>query len=104
MNVSSKTVRKWRDRFIQSGVQGLNDAPRSGAPATFEVTQRCEVIAIACDKPKNYGLTFQTLWTYDTLTEVVNDQVEGLNMSRSSVVRTLNENGLKPHKTQMWPP
>ena len=102
LQISAKTVRKWYDRFLKARVPGLKDAPRAGAPWHFTVTQRCQVVAIACDKPENYGGKGQTLWTYDTLTETVNETVEGLTMSRSSVVRTLTAAGLKSHKTQMW--
>ena len=51
LQVSVKTVRKWRSRFVGSGLDGLHDRPRSGAPPKFEVAQRCEVIATACDEP-----------------------------------------------------
>jgi transposase len=102
LNLTVKTVRKWRGRFCTHGVPGLEDAPRSGAPSPFSATQRCEVLAIACDDPKNYGHQGQSLWTYDTLTDAVNHTVEGFTMSRSSVVRTLTAKGLRPHKTQMW--
>lgn len=99
---NTKTVRKWRNRFIQKGEDGLIDLPRSGAPRKSTVVQRCEVIAIACDDPKNYGYKTDTHWNLDILTEAVNKNVEGLNMSRSSVARTLSTNDLKPHKFKMW--
>ena len=102
LGVCLKTVRKWCRRFRALGVPGLEDAPRSGAPYHFDAPQRCEVLAIACDSPQHYGWEGQTLWTYDSLTETVNRTVEGFTMSRSSVVRTLKAEGLKPHKTQMW--
>ncbi|THF72373.1 IS630 family transposase [Cohnella fermenti] len=100
--VSTKTVRKWQRRFIDHGICGLEDAPRSGAPVTFDAVERCEVIAIACDKPEHYGLSGQTFWTYDTLTEVVHAQVKGPIMSRTTIWRTLDEHELKPHRHAMW--
>ena len=102
IGVTIKTVRKWRDRFIVNGVDGLCDLPRSGAPRKFTVAERCEVIAIACDHPRNYGYDTHNYWTNDLLTQAVNDNIDGLDMSRSSVVRTLNINELKPHKFKMW--
>lgn len=97
-----KTVRKWRDRFAEAGADGLFDAPRSGAPSRFTITQRCQLISIACDEPKHHGLPDATCWTYDQLTAVAAREIEGPPLSRSSVVRALNETHLKPHKTAMW--
>jgi transposase len=102
LGLTEKTVRKWRDRFADGRIPGLEDAPRSGAPATFDAVQRCEVIAIACDKPEHYGRDGEVFWTYDTLTEVVQREIEGSPMSRSSVWRTLEENDLKPHRHTLW--
>lgn len=100
--VTIKTVCKWRDRFRQHGMAGLNDLPRTGSPPKFRVEQRCEVIAIACDRPENYGTEGYTKWTVDTITEAANAHIENLNMSRTSIFRTLSEVDMKPHKTNMW--
>lgn len=72
LKTSTKTVRKWRNRFIQSGIEGLHDLPRSGAPTKFSISQRCEVIAIACDEPKSYGYPEYTHWNLDILTQAIN--------------------------------
>jgi len=101
LGTTCKTVRKWRDRFQAQRVAGLEDAPRSGRPARYDVGQRCEVIALACDEPHNYGYTGEEHWTYTTLTEAV-QRCTGIPMSRSSVFRTLQEVDLKPHRTRMW--
>ena len=100
LNTTSKTVAKWEKRFVRERLDGLDDAPRCGAPPRFTVQQRCEVLAVACADPADYGWEGQTRWTYDTLTEAARRQ--GLPLSRSSVVRTLVRNGLKPHRMQMW--
>ncbi|MCC7444705.1 MAG: IS630 family transposase [Saprospiraceae bacterium] len=102
LDVNIKTIRKWGIRFLAAGIEGLCDSPRSGAPSKFNANQRCEIIAIACDSPKNYGYETQTIWTYDMLTEVVNTEITDLNMSRTSVFLTLSENDLKPNKFKMW--
>lgn len=101
LGTTAKTVRKWRGRFIENGFQGLYDAPRSGRPRVYSAGQRCEVIAVACDDPANYGYLGEEHWTYDTLTEAVS-RCTGIPMSKSSVVRSLNAIDLKPHKTKMW--
>ena len=102
LQVSVKTVRKWKSRFMDQGMDGLDDLPRLGAPPKFRVEQRCEVIAIACDKPENYGFEGEAIWTLNTLTEAANKHIDDLEISRSSVHRTLTEVDLKPHRTNMW--
>ncbi len=102
LGIDVKTVRKWRDRFHAKGIDGLEDSPRSGAPTTFSTLQRCEIIAIACDYPSNYGYSTHNHWTGKILTEAVNTNIAGLNISESSVRRTLEMNDLKPHKFRMW--
>ena len=96
--VHLRTVRKWQVRFAERGVAGLHDLPRPGAPPTYTVTQRCEVLAVACDEPRHYGL-LDNDWTLNTLTQAVQSVVP---MSRSSVFRTLKQNALHPHRVQMW--
>lgn len=101
MSTTTVTVRKWRDRFIANGIPGLNDLPRSGAPSKFTAEQRCEVIAIACDKPSCYSFEGDERWTCNMLTTAVNQTLD-FSMSRSSIARTLHNNDLRPHKMQMW--
>jgi transposase len=102
LSITVKTVRKWRDRFHAKGVKGLEDSPRTGAPTTFTILQRCEIIAVACDKPSSYGYDTYNHWTGKILTEAVNANIDGLSISESSVRRTLQMNDLKPHKVRMW--
>jgi len=35
LNVSYHTARKWKDRFVDQGIAGLSDTPRSGRPSTL---------------------------------------------------------------------
>ena len=54
--VCTDTVRKWRRRFAEGGLAGLNDAPRSGRPPVFTAADRAEVIALACALPAESGV------------------------------------------------
>ncbi|MBY4575537.1 IS630 family transposase, partial [Gordonia paraffinivorans] len=48
LSVSRPTVIKWRDRFIEHGVEGLHDEPRSGRPKTID---DAEIIAATLEPP-----------------------------------------------------
>ena len=102
LGISARVVGKWQQRYLAKGIDGLKDEFRSGRPSKLTVIQRAEIIAIACDFPRNYGVDTYDTWTIEELTKVANREVEGVNTSTSSVYRTLNKNELKPHKTQAW--
>lgn len=62
--VSQNTVRLWRNRWVKlqdisfndlSVEDRLQDAPRSGAPAKITADQRCQIEALACEKPEKSG-------------------------------------------------
>jgi transposase len=102
VGVAVRTVYTWCTRFQSEGIAGLYDRPRSGAPPRFTVEQRCEVIAIACERPEAHGFSGEPRWTCTTLTWAVNQAAEDFEMSRSSVWRTLKRNRLQPHRLHSW--
>jgi putative transposase len=60
--VTADTARLWRHRWIKlqdislddlSLEDRLQDAPRPGAPARITANQRCQIEALACEKPEN---------------------------------------------------
>jgi len=59
--VSRQMVRLWRERWLQlqpipltelSAEERLEDLPRPGAPARITAAQRCQIEALACEKPE----------------------------------------------------
>jgi transposase len=61
LHVSVDTVRTWRTRWI--GLQGtdladldigerLGDVPRPGRPSEISAQQICQIVALACEQPK----------------------------------------------------
>jgi transposase len=62
LSVSRQMVRLWRERWLQlqliplselSVEERLEDLPRPGAPARISATQRCQIEALACEKPED---------------------------------------------------
>ena len=47
-----RMVKKWRPRYARHGIEGLKDAPRSGAPLTHGPQRRALLIAKACTRPQ----------------------------------------------------
>ena len=52
--VTDWTVR-WRDMSDKPIHERLQDLPRSGAPDTFTPEQLCQMIAMSCESPEDYG-------------------------------------------------
>ena len=103
LGVHEATVRRWRDKFLFEGrIKALGDAPRSGRPAEIDAASRCEIIAMACGKPSEFGVKFRDTWTSEALHTRFIELHPGKQMSRTAVVRTLNQEGLRPHRVKMW--
>lgn len=60
--VTADTVRLWRNRWVKlqavaladlSVEERLQDGPRPGAPAKITADQRCQIAALACERPEN---------------------------------------------------
>ena len=55
LGICDDTVRKWRRRYCQQGLDGLADAPRPGRPRKFAAQVAAEVKALACELPAASG-------------------------------------------------
>ena len=101
-----KYVRKWRDRFIAEGLPGLKTRLRPGRPHRIGAVSRCQVVAMACGTPLDFGVLHRTRWTTDSLLATYmqkQKEVPGLDpMSRTSVLRILNKADVRPHRVKMW--
>lgn len=79
--VTLDTVRLWRNRWIKlqdilledwSIEDRLQDAPRPGAPRRITADQRCQIEALACEKPEKSGRPI----THWTTRELANELME----------------------------
>ena len=91
VGVSPVTVSKWRNRFAESGLDGLADAPRSGAPRKISDQDVERVLAKTIEeKPKN-----ATHWTSRTMAAATG-------MSQSSISRIWRAFSLQPHRSETF--
>jgi len=56
LKVTVQTLSKWAGKYRQSGLQVLQDQPRSGRPVIIDGKQRAKITALACsDPPEGYA-------------------------------------------------
>ncbi|MCC6507083.1 MAG: IS630 family transposase [Aquimonas sp.] len=87
LGVTRETVGRWRDRFIEAGVEGITqDLPRGGRKPTARSKAEGQIIEVTTQrKPLN-----ATHWSTRSL-------AEELGVTQSMVHRVWKANGLKPH-------
>lgn len=87
LGVNRGTVGKWRQRFITSGLDGLVDTPRPGAPREITDEDVEQVIAKTLEEtPKN-----ATQWSTRSMADVTG-------LSQSSISRIWRAFSLQPHR------
>jgi len=87
----SNTVIKWRQRFAQSGLAGLNDAPRPGAKKVYGDEFRNKVLALLEKQPPSG----QACWDGPAV-------AAALNSSPDAVWRVLRREGICLQRQRSW--
>jgi transposase len=101
LGVCDDTVRKWRQRFCQHGIDGLRDRPRTGRPRRFSATVVAEVKALACELPAKSDVPLAKSSYPDLATEAIQRGVAE-SVSASTVRRWLSADALKPWQHRSW--
>ncbi len=103
LQISEKAVRQWLKRFETAGLDGLEDAPRSGRPPTYRPDETNRVIAKARSLPPQpeQGETPPTChWTLDRLQAEL--AKEGIAIKRSQIRRILKAEQIKWQQPRTW--
>ena len=95
------TVRRWRRRFTQHGVDGLADRARSGRPPEFTPVQVAEVKALACTLPAETGVPLSRWSSTELAAEAIRRGVAET-ISASTVRRWLKQDAIKPWQHRSW--
>jgi putative transposase len=96
-HVTLDTVSLWRNRWVKlqdisvddlSIEDRLQDAPRPGAPARITADQRCQIQALACEKPEGSDRPI-TQWTAREIADEVQKRKIVENISPRHAARLL---------------
>jgi transposase len=94
VGVSRPTVTLWRNRYEQDGLEGLGDAPRSGAPAKLTQARTDEILAATlAPPPKKLGVTH---WSSRLLARHLGD------VSHATVARLWQRWQLQPWRSETF--
>ena len=78
-----QTVRRWLKRYLAEGVNGLRDAPRSGAACKVTPAYKEQLIVSVRQRPRSLGQPY-SLWTLQRLADYMAEQT-GIRVSAESV-------------------
>lgn len=107
LNISASKVAHWTHRWQDLKkankpiIERLADAERSGKPPAITPEQLCQLVALSCDNPENYGRPISH-WTQPELTDEAIKQNIFDSISSRHVGRLLVRLELRPHKNQYW--
>jgi transposase len=101
LGCDNRTAGKWRRRYLERGLSGLQDAIRSGRPQAIAPPIRVQIISVASTLPQDQDRTV-TRWTLDEIVTALLETLGTHRMSRSSIWRILQDVDLKPHKSEYW--
>jgi len=100
LSVSERMVRNRLHRFNEQGLQGLEEAPRSGRPVTYTPEEVSSIIQIALSNPRQLGEDYAT-WTLDRLVDYLH-RVKGIHMKRSRISEIFIAEGLSWRHDETW--
>ena len=92
LQTTPATVSKWRVRFARVGLEGLVDAPRSGAPGRYSEATERRILA-QLDEPLPEG---ETVWTARLLAKALGD------VSEDHVWRVFRKHGIHLQRRRSW--
>jgi transposase len=96
VGLSPQSVSKWRLRFLEMGLKGLDDADRSGRPLVYGPTDRLVLMAkVTSELPE-----FTSQWSHFELHEAM--AAAGIAISASQIGRILAADDVRPHKVEGW--
>lgn len=93
-------MRKWFKRFLEQGLVGLEDAPRSGAPSHYTAENKARLLQAARTRPSDLGLPYQS-WTFERLAVYVKEHL-GVQMKKTRIFELVQAEGLRWRKQETW--
>jgi transposase len=101
LDTRREVVSKWRKRFFEQGLGGLEERPRGGRPPVFSPEVVVAVKALACELPSRLEVPLSRLYVPDIASEAVSRGIVA-KISGKTVWRWLSEDAIKPWRRRSW--
>ena len=101
LDTSPQVVHRWRKRFFEQRLKGLDDAARSGRPRVFSPSVNAEIKALACELPATTGVPLSRWSSAELARELMIRGVVAF-ISAATVWRTLRSDAIRPWRYRSW--
>ena len=101
VGLSPRHVHKWGQRFLQHGVQGLEEKPRPGRTPKFSPGVALYLVKMACEMPDLRGRSLSQ-WDCKELARQLQAEGAVASISAQSVRRLLLHHRLRPWRHHLW--
>jgi transposase len=101
LDTPRQVVSKWRKRFYEQRLAGLDDLPRVGRPPAFPPEVVVAIKALACELPATSGRPLSR-WQCPDLARAAVEQGIVASISGTTVWRWLSTDAIKPWQHRSW--
>src|SRR4030042_1197874 len=90
LDTTRVTVSKWKKRFLEKGIEGLDDDDRPGRAPKYGPEIKHRIAAEACNPPPG-----RTHWS-------IRDLADHMGVDRGIIERVFKEEAIKPHRKKYY--
>jgi transposase len=101
ISLRRQIISKWRKRFFEERLEGLENLPRPGRPPVFPPELVLQVKALACELPHQHGLPLSRYSGRDLVREVARRGLVA-SISGRTLWRWLDEDAIRPWQHRSW--